>query len=101
MCTATDDYFYNILTKSHNLKPFDCLSSRSRLKEAEKLPDILKWALFAETKVLPKTLQHCEAWLAHYFTLYFSPDAYEHLCCLNNSSMIKILLLLKERVRDP
>ena len=101
MCTAADDYLYHILTKSHNLiKCYGSGFTPSHATQAkEQLPVILKWALFAETKGLTKTLQHCEAWLAHHFTLY--PDAYEHLCCLKKSSMIKIMLLLKQRVRDP
>lgn len=99
--TVVDSYYlHELLISSHHL--IYCLKSFSAsdaVQVKEQLPEILKWALFAEAKGLPKSLKHFEAWLAHHFTLY--PDAYQNLCSLETSSMVRILLLLKEHVRNP
>lgn len=105
MSAASDTYLHDLLISSHRLLhsnrllPHDSRKSytNSQAEQVkEQLPDILKWALFAEAKGLHKILKFCEQWLAHHFTLY--PDAYQQLCCLKDSSMVSILLLLKNRV---
>ena len=102
MSKRCDAYLLDHLTTSYELVNYrhcNYYKGSKATQVKEQLPYILKWALFAEAEGLPRTLQRCEAWLAHHFADY--PDAYQHLCFLKNSSMVRILLLQKDRISSP
>ena len=101
MSKASDDYLQEFVTTRYNVPKYAPSSYRysstpTQEEVKKQLPDILKWAMFADAQGLPRTRQQCEKWLAYNFTKY--PDAYQHLCFLKPSSMVNILLLLNERI---
>lgn len=66
MSTVSDNYLHDLLIRSHNpIVGYRSVSPFEAKQVKEQLPEILKWTSFAEAKDLPKTLQHCEGWLAH------------------------------------
>jgi len=99
LSTASDDFLYALLKEEYQLVHHVDYNYRrpSKQEVMERLPDVLRWAMLAASRGLPKVLDYCEKWLACYFKQ--CPESYTHLQMLQNTSMVRILLMIRERVQ--
>lgn len=101
LSTASDDFLYALLKEEYQLVHVHHANynyrQASKQEVMERLPDVMRWAMLAASKGLPKVLDYCEKWLACYFKQY--PESYTHLQMLQNTSMVRILLMIRERVQ--
>ncbi len=103
LSTASDGFLYTILKDKYKIvqrstSSYHCCGrSPSKQEVMECLPDVMRWAMLAASQGLPNVLDHCEQWLACYFKQY--PESYIHLQMLQNTSMVRILLMISQRVQ--
>lgn len=101
LSTASDGFVHTMLKEEYQIVHHSSYhynnSSLSKQEVMDCLPDVMRWAMLAASRGLPKVLDYCEKWLACNLKQY--PESYTHLQMLQNTSMVRILLMIRECVQ--